>query len=215
MTATKTVAPLSELLTSGSAALLIVDMQNDFCAPGGYIDAVMGKDVAAAATICDNLIALVSAARTASVPVIWIGSDYSPQRIPAAMQRKLDQRAITAVCCEPGTWGAQWFGVTPMPDESVVIKHAYSGFSNTPLHGVLQEKNIETLVFAGVQTQVCVESTVREAHSLGYIAAVVKDAVASHTPPLHEASLMNMQFLFGELCETTDVVAQWAPRSLS
>jgi ureidoacrylate peracid hydrolase len=215
VTATKTVASLSELLTSGSAALVIVDMQNDFCAPGGYIDAVMGKDVAAAATICDNLTALVSAARTAGVPVIWIGSDYSPERIPVAMKRKLDQRAITAVCCEPGTWGAQWFGVTPMPNESVVIKHAYSGFSNTPLHGVLQEKNIKTLVFAGVQTQVCVESTVREAHSLGYIAAVVKDAVASHTPPLHEASLMNMQFLFGELCETTDVVAQWAPRSLS
>lgn len=215
MTATKTVEPLSALLTSGSAALVIVDMQNDFCAPGGYIDAVMGKDVAAAATICDNLILLVRAARTAGVPVIWIGSDYSPQRIPAAMQRKLHQRGIAAVCCEPGTWGAQWFGVTPMPNESVVIKHAYSGFSNTPLHGVLQEKNIETLVFAGVQTQVCVESTVREAHSLGYIAAVVKDAVASHTPPLHEASLMNMQFLFGELCETADVVAQWAPRSLS
>ena len=215
MTATKTVAPLSELLTSGSAALLIVDMQNDFCAPGGYIDTVMGKDVAAAATICDNLTALVSAARTAGVPVIWIGSDYSPERIPVAMKRKLDQRDITAVCCEPGTWGAQWFGVTPMPDESVVIKHAYSGFSNTPLHGVLPEKNIETLVFAGVQTQVCVESTVREAHSLGYIAAVVKDAVASHTPPLHEASLMNMQFLFGELCETTDVVAQWTPQLLS
>ena len=212
MTTTKTVAPLSKLLNSGATALVVVDMQNDFCAPGGYIDKVMGKDVSAAATICDNLTALVGAARSAGVPVVWIGSDYSPGRIPAAMQRKLDQRGITAVCCKPGTWGAQWFCVNPAENESIVIKHAYSGFSNTSLHAVLQEKNIDTLVFAGVQTQVCVESTVREAHSLGYVAAVVKDAVASHTPSLHEASLMNMQFLFGELCDTADVVAQWSLR---
>tara|TARA_R110000851_G_scaffold333550_1_gene516137 strand:+ start:170123 stop:170770 length:648 start_codon:yes stop_codon:yes gene_type:complete len=215
VTQNKKIPSVGELLLSGSVALVIVDMQNDFCAPGGYIDTVMGKDVAAAATIGDNLNALIGAARTAGAPVVWIGSDYSPQRIPAAMQRKLDQRGITAVCCEPGTWGAQWFGVEPMPDESVVIKHAYSGFSGTPLHRILQEKEIKTLVFAGVQTQVCVESTVREAHSLGYVAVVVKDAVASHTPSLHEASLMNMQFLFGELCDTADVVTQWSPRSLS
>lgn len=205
------ITPLAQAFSSGRAALIVVDMQNDFCASGGYIDKVMGKDVSAAALICDTLLRLVDAARAANVPVIWIGSDYSPERIPASMQRKLDQRAITAICCEPGTWGADWYCVRPEPDENVVIKHAYSGFSNTPLHRILQEKKVNTLVFGGVQTQVCVESTVREAHSLGYTALVAKDAVASHTPQLHDASLMNMQFLFGEVCAAADVVAQWHP----
>jgi len=209
--------PLCETLRPESAALLVIDMQNDFCAPGGYIDKVMGKDVNAAAGICDNLSRLLQAARTHKVPVLWIGADYSHDRIPASMLRKLRQRGITAVCCEPGTWGADWFCVNPEPGEPVIIKHNYSGFSGTQLERELRARNVETLVLTGVQTQICVESTAREGHSLGFTCVVPKDAVASHTANLHEASLMNMQFLFGEVCTTQDVMSAWsqAPSPIS
>ncbi|WP_397473402.1 cysteine hydrolase family protein [Pusillimonas sp.] len=201
--------PLDEALRPDAAALVVIDMQNDFCAPGGYIDTVMSKDVSAAAGICENLTRLVQAARSRKVPVIWIAADYSHERIPASMLRKLRQRGITAVCCEPGTWGADWFCVRPDAGEKVITKHNYSGFSGTDLEQALRAHNVETLVLTGVQTQICVESTAREGHSLGYTCIVPKDAVASHTPPLHEASLMNMQFLFGEVCTTQDVVSAW------
>lgn len=202
--------PLQDDLYPKASALLVIDMQNDFCAPGGYIDTVMGKDVTAAAGICNNLARLLQAARAAKVPIFWIGADYSPHRIPASMRRKLRQRGITAVCCEPGTWGADWFCVTPQANEPVIIKHNYSGFSGTELQAALQAKKIETLVLTGVQTQICVESTAREGHSAGYTCVVPKDAVASHTPALHEASLMNIQFLFGEVCITDDIVSAWS-----
>lgn len=207
-------ASLQEALHPKGAALLVIDMQNDFCAPGGYIDKVMGKDVSAAAGIRDNLAQLVEAARAQNVPVVWINADYSHDRIPASMQRKLKQRGITAVCCQPGTWGADWFGVQPEAGETVITKHNYSGFSGTDLQQALSAHNVETLVLTGVQTQVCVESTAREGHSLGYTCVVPKDAVASHTPTLHEASLMNMQFLFGEVCTTQDVVSAWSSPSV-
>lgn len=201
---------LPEALQTQKSALLVIDMQNDFCAPGGYIDTVMEKDVTAAGAICQALQSLINAARQAGVPVFWIGADYSHDRIPVSMLRKLKQRDITAVCCEPGTWGAQWFGVHPQNDEPVFIKHNYSGFSGTDLHAALRDKGVETLVLTGVQTQICVESTAREGHALGFTCIVPKDAVASHTPHLHDASLTNIQFLFGEVCQAQDVISAWS-----
>lgn len=202
---------LKHALAPARAALIVIDMQNDFCAPGGYIDRVMGKDVSAAALICPALERLIESARTAGVPVIWIGADYTPDRIPASMQRKLKARGITAICCEPGSWGADWFCVRPGTDEPVIIKHNYSGFAGTQLGSLLYGLGVTTLVFGGVQTQVCVESTVREAHALGYTAVVARDAVGSHSPKLHEASLMNMEFLFGEVLPVDDITSVWQP----
>jgi len=207
--------PLGEALRRESSALLIIDMQNDFCAPGGYIDTVMGKDVGTAQAICGTVTRLLRAARAGNVPVVWIRADYSTQRIPASMRRKQQQRGITAVCCEPGTWGADWFCVRPRDGEPVITKHTYSGFANTQLHALLRARDIGTLVLAGVQTQVCVESTARDAHSLGYTCVVPRDAVASHTPALHDASLMNMQFLLGDVCAADDVLDAWSSPCLS
>lgn len=201
--------PWANELSSAQCALVVIDMQNDFCAPGGYIDQVMGKDVSGAAAVVPVIDGLVGQARQAGVPVIWVGSDYSVDKIPASMRRKLALRGITAECCKPGTWGSEWFGLQPQAGETVVIKHSYAGFSGTSLNAVLQEKGVGTAVFVGVQTQVCVESTVREAHALGYTAVVVRDAVGSHSPALHEASLTNVQFLFGEVCTADAVAAAW------
>jgi len=201
--------PWANELTSARCALVIIDMQNDFCAPGGYIDQVMGKDVSGAAAVVPVIEGLVGQARQTGVPVIWVGSDYSVDKIPASMRRKLALRGITAECCKPGTWGSEWFDLQPQAGETVVIKHSYAGFSGTSLNAVLQEKNVGTAVFVGVQTQVCVESTVREAHALGYTVVVVRDGVGSHSPALHEASLTNVQFLFGEVCTAADVASAW------
>lgn len=211
MSAPGTGAPASwaHELEPARCALVVIDMQNDFCAPGGYIDQVMGKDVSGAAPVVPVIDGLVQQARKAGVPVVWVASDYSTDRIPASMRRKLAMRGITAECCKPGTWGAEWFGLAPAPDEALVVKHSYAGFAGTSLDAVLREKGARTLVFVGVQTQVCVESTVREAHALGYTAVVVRDGVGSHSPALHDASLTNVQFLFGEVCTAQEVASAW------
>jgi ureidoacrylate peracid hydrolase len=204
---------LIDKLAPAGCALLVIDMQNDFCAPGGYIDKTMGKDVSAAAPLVPTLQRMLDAARARGVPVVWVYADYSHDQLPDSMRVKLKARGITAECCKPGTWGAGWFGVAPAQGEALVAKTTYSGFAGTTLEATLDTLGVRTLVFAGVQTQVCVESTLRDAHSLGYFCVAPQDAVASHTPALHAATLDNIRFLFGDVCNAADVTAAWAPGS--
>jgi len=201
---------LGDRLRAPRCALVVIDMQNDFCAPGGFIDKVMNKDLSGAAAAVPAMQGLLDAARAARVPVFWVIADYSHDRIPRSMLVKLQAQGIRAECCKPGTWGADWFGVRSLAGEPVVTKHTYSGFHATSLQQHLAQAGVETLVFAGVQTQVCVESTVRDAHSRGYYCVVARDAVASHTPALHDAALANIRFLFGDVCDAAEIQRAWS-----
>ena len=196
-------------LAPKDCVLMVVDMQNDFCAPGGFIDKTMGKDVASAAQIVPTINELVAQARKARVPVVWLRADYSHDIIPDSMAVKLAARGIQAECCKPGTWGHEWFGVEPAAGEPIVTKHSYSGFIGTDMKDVLAKIGRRTIVFTGVQTQVCVESTLRDAHAHGHFCVAVQDAVGSHTPALHAATLDNVRFLFGDVCDAGDVLAAW------
>lgn len=200
---------LADRLVPRGSALVLIDMQNDFCAGGGFIDIVAGKDVSAGASLVPTLQTLIDAARAAGVPVIWVRADYSFDKIPPSMAVVSQARGITAECCKPGTWGADWFGLAPLPGEKIVTKHTYSGFANTDLNSILRELKVQSVVFGGVTTQVCVESTVRDAHSAGYFCIVPHDAVASHTPSLHEAALTNIRFFLGDVCSSADVLLAW------
>jgi ureidoacrylate peracid hydrolase len=197
-------------LEPGRCTLMIVDMQNDFCAPDGYIDRVMRKDVSAGAAILPQLSRLLEQARAAGVPIVWLRADYSHDRIPDSMAVKLLAQGIQAECCKPDTWGADWYGLQPAPGEAIVTKHSYSGFVGTDMKEVLKGLGRQTIVFTGVQTQVCVESTLRDAHAHGYFCVAVQDAVGSHSPALHEATLNNVRFLFGDVCAADDVSTAWA-----
>ena len=199
----------AERLDPAASVLMVVDMQNDFCAPGGYIDQAMKKDVGAAATIAPVIDSLVAQARRSGVPVVWLRADYSHDRIPDSMAVKLAARGITAECCKPGTWGHDWYGPRPVDGEAIVTKHSYSGFTGTDMQQVLSRLGRRTVVFTGVQTQVCVESTLRDAHAHGYFCVAVQDAVGSHTAALHAATLDNVRFLFGDVCGSGEVLAAW------
>lgn len=193
---------------AADTAVLVIDMQNDFCAPGGWTDTVVKKDVSYSPVVAASIAKLVDAARAAGRPVIWVRADYSPDKMPAAMRARAEKMQAP-VCCAPGTWGAGWYGVQPAAGESVVTKYCYSGFSGTDLDAQLRSRGISKLVFAGVQTHVCVESTLRDAHSRGYFCIVAEECVASHTPAAHEQTLANVRFLFGEVAPAATISAAW------
>ena len=152
---------------------------------------------------------LVGAAREAGAAVVWVRADYRPQTLPEPMRVRLAGMPVKAVCCEPGTWGGDWFGPKPLQGETVIDKHCYSGFMGTDLDALLRARGIRSLLFAGVQTHACVESTLRDAHSLGYYCVVPEECVAAHTPELHRQSLGNIGFLFGDVVKLDDVLAHW------
>jgi ureidoacrylate peracid hydrolase len=199
---------LAERLDPAHTALIVVDMQNDFCAPGGYVSN-LGRDVSACGEIVPAVNALVAGAREHGVPVIWLMAEYADAEIPVPMLAKKMEMGVSAISCARGTWGAAPFGVAPLPDEALVVKHCYSGFVGTDMEARLTALGASTLVFAGVQTNVCVDSTLRDGHSLGHYIVVAGDGVASHMPAAHAATLDNVRFLFGDVADSAAIVATW------
>jgi len=204
---------VAERLAPVHTALLVIDMQNDFCAEGGYIEAVVGKNAAACRAVGAPITALVHATRAAAVPVVWVRADYRLEKLPASMAARFAAQGNGRICCEPGTWGADFHGVAPAPGEAVVDKHCYSAFIGTDLGERLAARGVRTLVFAGVQTNVCIETSLRDAYSLGFNVVAAADCVASHTAELHEATLKNVRFLFGDVLSGREIAAFWPARA--
>jgi len=199
---------VEDRLTPSRTAVLVIDMQNDFCAEGGYVETVVGRDAGPCRAVAEPIGALVDDARAAGVPVIWVRADYRPETLPAGMLAKQREKSDT-VCCAPGTWGYAFHGVAPAGDEAVFDKHCYSAFVGTGLEAHLRSAGIETLVFAGVQTNVCVETSFRDAVCRGFYGVLAVDCVASHAPPLHEATIANIGFLFGDVLPREAIAGYW------
>ena len=202
---------LPDMVDRGHTAVLVIDMQNDFCAPGGWSDRVAKRDIGRLGTIKKPIANLVRMAREAGVLVIWVRADYSTHQVPESMRARSERMGLKEDCCVPGTWGANWYGVEPEDGERIFTKHCYSAFSNVDLHSMLTGAGVRTLVFAGVQTHVCVESTLRDAHSLGYYCIVPADCVASPNVAAHEVMLSNVEMIFGVVVSLAELEPNWLP----
>ncbi|MGH7035754.1 MAG: cysteine hydrolase family protein [Stellaceae bacterium] len=200
---------LPDRLAPQHTGLLVVDMQNDFCGSGGYIERAMKRDASPCGKVADRVGELVALARRASAPVVWLRANYDPAGLPASMRSRLVEQGITDGCCIPGSWGYDWYRVRPEPGEPVIDKRSYDGFVNTPLEESLRAKGIRTIVFAGVQTNICVEATLRHAHALGFYCVVAEDCVASHTLPAHEMTLSTVRFVLGDAAPLAKIAELW------
>ncbi|MCC6473158.1 MAG: cysteine hydrolase [Burkholderiales bacterium] len=200
---------LAERIDPRHCAVLVIDMQNDFCARGGYVERIVKKDPTPCALVAPQIERLAGAARAAGVPVTWLRADYRREKLPDSMRGKLAEAGIEEACCVPGTWGYQWYGVSPGADEAVVDKHTYDAFAGTDLESRLRRGNRRTLVFAGVQTNVCVEAALRHAQALGFYCVVASDCVASHTPAAHDGTLNLVRFLLGDVTTLAEIQRLW------
>ncbi len=190
-------------------ALLVVDMQNDFCSAGGYIERVVKKESSACGRVAEKVNRLVDAARKAGLPVLWLRANYEPSGLPENMRARLVEHGISDGCCIPGSWGYDWHGVQPAPVEPVIDKRCYDGMVGTPLDAELRARGIRTILFAGVQTNICVEATLRHAHALGYYCVLAEDCVASHTPAAHDMTLATVRFLLGDVIPLAEIERLW------
>jgi len=190
-------------------ALLVIDLQNDFVAEGGYIETVVGRSAAACRAILPAVATLIDSARRAKVPVIWVVADYSHDRIPEPARVRLAERGWSGVCGAPGSWGAEFAGPRPEAGETVITKHSFSSFHGTGLEDELRRRGVETLVVTGVQTNACVDYAIREGFVRGFYIAVAEDCVASHMPDLHAATLKAAGFLFGDVVPSGRLIERW------
>ena len=190
------------------AALLVVDVQNDFVSSKGSA-AQRGEEVSASQAMVPRLIRLIDEARRVSLPVIYVKTTHSEWTdTPSWIYRKSQQSVLTT--CREGTWGAEFYeGISPLPHERVVIKHRYSAFINTDLNTVLKAKGIESFLVTGVATNVCVETTARDAYMYDYYVTMVEDCAAAYHSHLHETTLENMQRHFGLVASSQEIMETW------
>ncbi|RVT90972.1 cysteine hydrolase family protein [Sphingomonas crocodyli] len=194
-------------------ALVIVDMQKDFCLPG-FGAAKAGRDLSAAQRVAPVLAGLLAAARQAGVFVAHVGfwtlPDHASDSGPWLAQRRRSTASADNLCIAD-TEGADFIDeLAPIPGEGVVRKHRYSAFTGTDLDLLLRARGIRSLVIGGVSTNACIESTLRAGFELDYYICVPPEAVGSWSQPLHEATLANVDHRFGVTLPASQVEAIWA-----
>ena len=199
----------AERLAPQHTALLVVDMQNDFCAEKSYIDEVLGKDASPCRAVAAPIMALVKNARAAGVPVFWIRANYDLDKLPAGMAVRFGAQGKGRICCGTGSWGWGFYGVEPAPGEAEIEKHCFSGFMGTDLDTRLRTLAIRSLVFAGVQTNVCVDATLRDGLARGFNVALAADCAASYAADLHDATLKNVRLAMGDVLSGAEIAAFW------
>ena len=199
----------SDVVAPVHTALLAIDVQNDFCAPGGHTEAGLGRDVADCQAVVEPIERLAAAARRAGVPVVWIKADYDRAFLSPPIHARQVARGIEKAYCVSGTWGAGFYRVSPEDDDLVIEKHRHSAFAGTELDQVLRDRGVRTVAVAGVQTHVCVESTLRDASARGYYVVVASDCVGSYDRDLHDKTLRCVEAHFGEVVASADLIARW------
>jgi ureidoacrylate peracid hydrolase len=169
-------------------ALLIIDLQRDFCSDDGAM-AALGSDVSPCREVADRLDGFLSQVRGTVGLLAFFKLVYDPEQMSESQRERLIRNG-KAVICGPGNWGTE-LAITPSPTDWVFTKHRYSAFSNQRFREVLSEREISTIVVVGVDTHICVEGTVRQGYDLGYRVLVLSDLVATRRSEFarHENSL--------------------------
>ena len=194
------------MVAPDECALVVVDVQNDYCADAGTFGRA-GHDLRAIQAAVERIDALVRAARRARVPVVWVRTHHDRWTDSAAWLGRAP-RAAGAICAT-GSWGAEPYRLAAEGDDCVVIKHRYSAFVGSRLEVVLRTLARPVLIFAGVTTNVCVESTARDAFMRDWQVVLVEDGAAALTKAEHEGAVHNIRTYFGRVTDTASLEARW------
>lgn len=197
---------LKQRVNPSQAALIVIDVQNDFCHDEGTFGKI-GQDLRDIQKMVPRLIDFVEEARRARVPIIWVRVEHGPWTNSESWLYREHVRG-QPICVE-GSWGAEYYLVKPQAGEREVIKHRYSAFADTDLALILRSRGIRTILVTGVATNVCCESTAREGFMKDYHVVFVEDCNATTSRAEHEATLVNIRKFFGVVATSDQIVERW------
>jgi len=204
-----TTLSLAERIDPKTTAVIVVDVQNDFCHSDSPL-ARAGNDMSAAQEMVPRLLQLIDAARGVGTTIIWVKVlHFEYTTSPVGTEHRQRTRPSAQLICQEGTFGAEFYRVEPEPGEPIVVKHRYSAFVDTDLQLILRSRGITSLILTGVATNVCVESTARDAYMRDYYVTFVEDCSATYDQAKHDATLRNMADHFGVVVTADQVVEAW------
>ena len=211
---------LEELVDPGHAALVVVDMQRDFCVPGWAFDR-LGVDISMYTSMIPRLARMIEGARAADVPLVYVQMTVLPNRAsesPAQIRFNLRLHLASHGEGEPlqyavdGSEGQAIIDeLAPQPGDLVVKKYRSSGFWGTNLDMLLRSNGIKSVVMTGCTTEGCVESKARDALFNDYYVVIAEDCVASDDREQHEASLLLMRHRF-DVATSKEILGIWSER---
>jgi ureidoacrylate peracid hydrolase len=207
---------LEEKVEPAHTALIVVDVQNDFCADGGAFDKE-GLDLTMIQATVPGMVDFVREARKVGLTIIYIQSIYFSENNWYLSDVFLEHhkragrgKHIKYPLCARGSWGADFYeGIAPHPGEIIVNKHRYSAFHETDLDLILRSHGIRTLIMSGVATDVCVEMTAKVGFLKDYYIVFLKDCTATISEDMHNSALRNIAMYYGEVVSSGDVVRCW------
>lgn len=203
--------PQNIVVDAHKSALLIVDMQNDFCTKGGWMDS-QGIDISPNRKPIEPLRQLVAAFRAEALPVVWVnwGVRKDLLNISPSLRHAHNPKGQTFDLCQPvpgtrsevlreGSWGAEVVDeINPGEQDIQIIKHRFSAFWDTDTDAILRNLGIKTLFIGGVNMDQCVMTTLEDANFLGYDTILVEDGSATTSPDYCVQSVLyNVKLLFG------------------
>jgi ureidoacrylate peracid hydrolase len=183
-------------LRKSAAALLVVDLQNFFLDPKSPTFTPGGI------AILPNVQSLIAAFRRARRPIIYTTHVHKPDGSDAGIMKWW----WAGMCREGYPEAGVYASIAPRPEDKIIIKHRYSAFYNTDLETVLRCAKIQDLVISGVMTNLCCESTARDAYYRDYRVFFLADATGAVDEELHVAALMNLAYGFAHVATTAEIL---------
>lgn len=196
-------------------AVIVVDLQNGYASPGGYRE-LIGQDVGPARAAVANGLRILDAARAAGLTIVMLqngwdaelktaGGPNSPNWHKSNPLKTMRARPeLTGKILTHGGWDYEFVDeLKPAPSDIIVPKARYSGFCGTALDNILRARDIRHLIFVGIATNVCVESTIRDAYHREFFCILAADATQQSGPAfIQDATLYNVERFLGWVTTT-------------
>ncbi|GAA0364947.1 cysteine hydrolase [Micromonospora gifhornensis] len=197
-------------------AVLVIDMQNDFCSPAGAM-AALGADVQVNAALAGRLPNFLDRARDAGCLVVWVRQAAHEQLVSPARRARAEAMGRSPLSvCAAGSWGAELAdGLRPEPGDCHLEKTRYSAFVGTPLHNLLRAHGRDHVVVVGTAANVCVDSTIRDAYMADLATTMPTDLVGWTRADLAEAAIRNLGFYFCETTTSAELLSDWSAAGLA
>jgi ureidoacrylate peracid hydrolase len=198
-------------------AVIVVDMQNAYASPGGYLD-LAGFDIGGAAKVVEQTAKVLKVAREAGMTVVYFQNGWDPDYREAggpgspnfhksnALKTMRARPELQGKLLARGGWDYELVEVLkPQPGDIELHKTRYSGFFHSQLDSLLRARGIRNIVLVGIATNVCVESTLRDGFFLEYFGMMLEDATHQAGPEfLQKASVYNVETFFGWVSTVAD-----------
>lgn len=202
---------------AAETAVIVIDMQNAYASLGGYVD-LAGFDISGAQSTIENIAKTLTAARQSGIQVVYLQNGWDPDYVEAgtplspnyhksnALKTMRRNPNLKGQLLARGTWDYDIVeALTPQDGDIRVHKPRYSAFFNSQLDSILRARGIRNLIFVGIATNVCVESTLRDGFHLEYFGVMLEDATHQLGPDfIQKATVYNVETFFGWVATVDD-----------